>query len=281
MDLPRFHKALILGSSVSASVVLLGLCASPSQSFEGEVNDDGSIELHNSLRSLGSEPLPGGGSSPSRPIRETLSLPDCPINNPSTGIVETCSTALLGCPAGSVKMRVWTAPAGTKPGSPGWTAGSPYCSSDPTAAPTPTMTLEEFRRLPLPAGSAYVQPPGDYVLIRMPTNVYAGGTTPVELSTTLLGQPVKVRATPTAWTWTFGDGTTMGPSQDPGGPYPILTHVHEYTAPGTYAITMTTHYTGEYSVDNGPWQAISGQAHVSSPPATVIVRTAHAQLRAN
>lgn len=71
----------------------------------------------------------------------------------------------------------------------------------------------------------------------MPTNAYATSTTPVELTTDLLGQPVRVRATPVAWSFDYGDGTVVGPTQDPGGPYPELS-----MGPGVAAMTTASHF---------------------------------------
>lgn len=144
-----------------------------------------------------------------------------------------------------------------------------------------SLSLEEFRRLPLPAGVSVVEPAGEYHLVRMPTNVYTTTTTPIELTTTVVGQSVRVRATPVAWSWDFGDGTRLGPTREPGGRYPTRTHVHEYQSRGTYPIRMTTHYDGEFQVAGGPWQPIDGQAQVISDPHTVTVLAGKARLRAD
>lgn len=181
------------------------------------------------------------------------------------------------CPEPEVRIRLWTAPLGTPVGTGTWTAGQSFCAA-PTEPATPVLSVEEFRRLPLPAGTSVVQPPGTDVLIRMPANAYTTSTRPVLLNTTLLGQAVQVRATPTSWTFDYGDGTKVGPSKDPGGPYPKLTTAHTYTTAGSYTITLTTHYSGEYSVAGGPWLPVDGQAHVTSPGHLVVVRTAESQL---
>jgi PKD repeat protein len=84
--------------------------------------------------------------------------------------------------------------------------------------------------------------------------------------------------TPTAYAWDFGDGTTIGPTPDPGGPYPTLTNAHTYTRPGTFSITMTTYYAAEYSVDNGEFEPITGQTSVTGTPVTVQVLAGGADL---
>ena len=128
----------------------------------------------------------------------------------------------------------------------------------------PGFTQTDFQRLPLPAAKASVEPSNGYTLVHVPTNVYAEAD-PVTLDTELLGFPVQVRATPARYSWDFGDGSTVGPTTDAGAPYPDLSITHEYAEAGTFAVTLTTYYTGEYSVAGGPWLPIDGEAEVASP----------------
>ena len=72
----------------------------------------------------------------------------------------------------------------------------------------------------------------------------------------------------------------MGPTSDPGGPYPTLTNSHSYTRTGSYAITMTTYYTAQLSVAGGPFEPIAGQAGVASAPVNVQVLAGRTELRA-
>jgi hypothetical protein len=139
------------------------------------------------------------------------------------------------------------------------------------------FTVADFQRLALPASAFTIQPPGGRVLIDVPTNVYAS-TEPVVLSTTSLGQRVEVEATPSAWSFDFGDGVVLGPTQDPGGPYPDLTNSHAYSAVGVFEVVVTTTYTGRFRVDGGSWSEVDGTASVTSAPLTLTVHTAEAQL---
>ena len=131
------------------------------------------------------------------------------------------------------------------------------------------LTLATSSASHCPAGTSTVEPPGGYVLVTMPTNVFASSIDPVVLTTTVLGQPVQVRATPARWSWDFGDGTVIGPTSDPGAAYPALTNTHAYTDRGDYEIVMTTHYTGEFSLDGATWYPIQGEAQVDSAPVAV------------
>lgn len=174
--------------------------------------------------------------------------------------------------AGPVPVLALPRPYRLTIGQPGRTRVGTFCSN-PDAPGTdpllPGFTLTDFQRLPLPAGTSTIEPPGGYVLIGMPTNAYASTTEPALFDTDLAGVPVQVRATAARWTWDFGDGAVVGPTSDPGAAYPALRNTHAYTTRGSYPITMTTHYTGEYSVAGGPWLPIPGEAHIDSTPATV------------
>lgn len=175
---------------------------------------------------------------------------------------------------------VWQAPAVDGVASGAYTQAGRQCMVAPppgqpavpgAAEPVvlPVMTQADFQRLPLPAGVSSVQPASGEVLVDMPTNTFAEAE-PVELETDLLGFPVTVRATPVAYTWDYGDGTVVGPTSDPGAPWPDLRVTHTYASAGTYAITLTTHYEGEYSVLDGPFLPVDGQAEVTSEPQDVV-----------
>lgn len=195
-----------------------------------------------------------------------------------------CETAVVACPPGEVMFWLFRAPAGTEIGASGWLQYGQRCVVPPTAgaAPValPALSLEDFRRLPLPAGVPHVEPGRGYTLVNAPTNVYTDAA-PVVLDTDLLGFPVRVRATPAQYTWDFGDGSVLGPTSDPGGPYPILSTTHTYTAGGERVITLTTAYTGEYSVAAGPWLPVPGTAQVSSAPMGIRVLSGRNQLVAD
>ncbi|WP_432574502.1 PKD domain-containing protein [Kineococcus sp. SYSU DK005] len=135
----------------------------------------------------------------------------------------------------------------------------------------PTITVEDVRRVGLPAATANVQPAGGDVALNVPVNVYAQAGA-VTRDVQVLGFPVTIRATPSSFTWSFGDGGSLGPTTDPGAPYPAMTTTHTYTRPGTYAVTLTTTYAAEYSVAGRPFQAVDGTVDVASPSAAL---TAH------
>ncbi len=162
-----------------------------------------------------------------------------------------------------------------------WQAAGSACMN-PEDVPTgavPAFTLEDFRRLPLPAAGLHVQPSNGRTLVTVPTNLYATSA-PATFRVTLLGTPIVVRATPTAWTWTYGDGTRRT-FTSPGGPYPSLDTAHTYTRAGRYTVTLTTTWTGTYSIAGGPAVAVDGTATVASPATSLLAVETRAELVAD
>ncbi|MDQ0277543.1 hypothetical protein QO003_001846 [Arthrobacter silviterrae] len=128
----------------------------------------------------------------------------------------------------------------------------------------------EFKQLPVAPATIGSQP-GPHTLRGNNTNFYANATEQT-FNITLLGQKVHITATTTTYTWNYGDGTTLGPTPSHGAPLPDdrigeqTKTSHAYTTTGKYTITLTTHYTGTYTVNNGPTLPIPGQVNIPSPP---------------
>lgn len=130
----------------------------------------------------------------------------------------------------------------------------------------PVLTVDDFRSLPLPAPVLRLQPDRGWVLVNVETIVMTDAT-PVPLRTTLAGFGVDVEAVPQQFTYDFGDGHDLV-TVSPGRPYPDHDTFHEYEAPGTYAITLTTEWSGRYRVDGDPtWREVTGTATTSSTSA--------------
>lgn len=219
--------------------------------------------------------------------------PACSGNDPNAPLDDNCRFAQLACPPGEYLFFQYRAPAAngvptgdyTQVGRQCIGSAEPIDPTDPAAVAAaqpviPGMTEEDFQSLPLPAGVSNVQPAGGDVLVTVPTNVYAHAE-PVTLDTQLLGFPVQVRATPVSYSWDFGDGTVVGPTDDPGAPYPALRNSHAYATAGHYGITLTTHYRGEYSVAGGPFLPVPGEAEIASPTVAVTAHTGRNELVAD
>jgi hypothetical protein len=223
---------------------------------------------------LPAESVPGAGASVPKVQRKYEPACFQDLNDISISclaINEQCSAG-----DGGALMRVLEAPAGQNP--PEWRdTNRTVCRyRDQPLGPVideeqelPTVTIEFFRRLPIQPSNSEVQPAPD-TLIGANTNVYARPA-PQTFVEVLDGHDVSIRAIPTSYTWNYGDGTTLGPVPEPGGPLPTsrigerTPTSHRYSATGDLAVVLTTTYRGEYSIDGMAWIGIDGQASVASP----------------
>lgn len=151
--------------------------------------------------------------------------------------------------------------------------GGPSCiySEDPAAFEERlrAAVLSAFQESPIAPGQLSVQP-SPHTLIGAHTNVYVeAGEQVFEMN--LLGQSIRIVASPTEYTFDYGDGTSYGPARVPGGPLPEsrwgeqTATSHAYEATGDFPVTVTTFFSGEYSVNGGPMVPIDGRAQVTSP----------------
>ncbi len=128
----------------------------------------------------------------------------------------------------------------------------------------------ELQKSPIQPATVGSQP-GPHTLRGQETNFYADASEQ-QFNLTLLGQKVHITATPATYTWNYGDGTLWGPTISAGAPLPDdrigeqTKTSHVYTATGKYAITVTTHFNGVYSVNGGPALPIPEQGHFTSNP---------------
>jgi hypothetical protein len=129
----------------------------------------------------------------------------------------------------------------------------------------PTLDdLITFRPTP---GVDHMEPNGWFVQ-GLDANFYSTGGSSIQ-SGTLLGQPARVRFTPVAWTWNYGDGTTR--TRNTSGNTWRAQHIrefdptatsHVYTRRGTYWIDLTLTYRAEYTFGASGWGTIDGYLHL-------------------
>lgn len=138
-----------------------------------------------------------------------------------------------------------------------------------------TQIQTKFQQLPINAGRSVMQP-SPHTLRGAETNFYAEAIEQT-FGVDMLGQSVAIVAKPVQYSWSYGDGTSLGPQAVAGGPLPqdrwgekTLTS-HVYTQTGDFPVVLTTHFQGTYSVNGGPPLPIPGQGQFSSPPQTVSV----------
>ena len=135
--------------------------------------------------------------------------------------------------------------------------------------------LAAFQERPIAPGQLVLQP-SPHTLVGMETNVYVQASEQV-FDMVLLGQNIRIVATPTEFELNYGDGTVYGPTPVPGAPLSRdrlgqqTQTSHQYTASGDYQVGATVHFSGTYSVNGGTVIPIDGRASVSSPAQTLRV----------
>ena len=193
--------------------------------------------------------------------------------------VAICDPALANagcanaCPAGFLMETLMI----TDPRLPAAIAGATRCRSPSGATPAQVRLAasDQFSQL-LTTAHPSQQPAGGGV-VNLPT-LFATNTPAAQaFDETLLGVQVTLNVD-ASWTWDFGDGATLT-STDPGGAYPIASLSHIYLHAGTYTVTLTTNWTGTFSMAGGPAAVIPGGPipRVSNPFA-IDVHEAHSVL---
>jgi hypothetical protein len=142
---------------------------------------------------------------------------------------------------------------------------------------TPAMVRREFERLSWPTARLRVQPPDGQTLVNFDTNFFTDNTEPTTRTITLLGQQVTIEATPTEYTWHFGDGDSST-TTSPGAAYPALDVTHSYTDTAEVSPSVDTTYQGRYRVNNDGWQTIPGSLTVGGEAVALQVRSASPRL---
>ena len=177
-----------------------------------------------------------------------------------------------------------------KPGP--WKLVGRTCHTDLVpSAPVLSMAqiLSAFRRTPFAKPRVHIQPEGNETLVTLPTYFEttwpAEGFQPGEVDTAdpaqMLGHRVRIRPTATSYTYTFGDGTHLGPTDSPGGTYPDGDVTHTYDKAGSYPTRISVTYGGEFSIDGGQWIRIPATATVTGPTQPLRVRIANNRLYNN
>lgn len=199
------------------------------------------------------------------------------------------SADLCGSPAARALGVQVDAAAGATPltneiclgGTPAAAAGGPPAQQAAAVVEEVALSAAAFRKLPIPPAVLHTENNG-FALRNAETNIYARNKTH-ELTTTVLGKAVRVRAIPVEYVFAYGDGATLK-TKEPGGPVPEGSEPwvtktatsHQYKETGKLSAGLVTTYRGEYSVDGGPFEPVEGTASVASAPIVVDVwRTRH------
>ena len=150
----------------------------------------------------------------------------------------------------------------------GENVGTACLTADEEAAvgdppPIRALVLRAFKNLDWPASELEVQPPGGKTLVNLETNFYTANTEATSIPVTLVRSRVVVTASPVAYRWHFGDGTSTT-TTSPGAPYPDLDVAHVYETTDKVVVSVDTQYgAASFTVDGGPPEQIPSTIWVS------------------
>ena len=162
-----------------------------------------------------------------------------------------------------------------------WTFIGESCLPTPTngevtPAVSETDVTTAFRELAWPKAELRLQPTGGTTLVNKNTHAHTTSPGPVAKDVTLLGQRVTIEATPTSWTWHWGDGTS-DTTDHPGAPHPgAVTHAYRRATPVHPRVDVT--YQGRYRLNGSAWQPLTNTHTVTGDPQPLEVREAISQL---
>ncbi|WP_164984593.1 hypothetical protein [Oerskovia turbata] len=191
---------------------------------------------------------------------------------------ESEGVLVVACEADQVALdpifkQTWVNnPDGTISGLSRWELQDPAAPGDCVAAVDLAALAEaEFQRLTIAPSPVTIQPPDGWTLVNVDTITYTSPA-PQTFSTTLLGIPVTIEATPDAFTWDYDDGSTPVTTTDPGRAYPHHTVAHVYEEEAVATITLATTWHGRFQITGtATWTPITGTATTTTtaPPLTI------------
>lgn len=155
--------------------------------------------------------------------------------------------------------------------------GTPEAGGGEAAEPVViTVSLSDFQAMPVEPLVASAGPDDGWLPVHM-VNVLHTDDEMQSLATEVLGVSVEVRAVPVSFHWDLGDGSTITTSTA-GAPYPSEEITAEYAFEGWYDVTLTTTFSGQFSVAGGEWQDIDGTIEVASDPVPIYSKSLESRL---
>jgi hypothetical protein len=222
---------------------------------------------------------PTSGASQSGRIEEWMRAPFClhyqDLDTSSPKCLYPTLPIVQMCPDGTKALDPWWMRHRKADGT--WSAWAPRSTSQCPAELFAAALATAWEEMPIAPNTITIQPNTGWVLTTVPTIVYVDRA-PRTRGVTLIGRPVTIRATPSAYTWTWGDGAQTVTTQ-PGTAYPNATVTHTYMyAERDVVIRLTTSWRGSYTTDGGAsWHDAPGVAHTTSTPIPVHVYNPHSE----
>ncbi len=143
----------------------------------------------------------------------------------------------------------------------------------------PGVTIDDLVSFRPRPGSDHTQPAG-WAVIGLDTNLYSTAASEVQHGS-LLGKPARVRFTPVAWHWSYGDGSqeTLSTAGAPwpaggGGDFDQTATSHVYRAPGRYVVRLDIRFVAVFEWAGEGWRSVRGTIDAAADPLTIAVGTA-------
>ena len=239
---------------------------------------DGEFETSDTLSRLPDRgPVPGPALVETRALDPRFCLPGAPQAF-ATAYIQLCLDPVEDCPDGQVLQPARESrsrPAGTADWGP-WEPLSAATCVTPGEDDLIDDVRTAFAQMTITPPPVTVIDGRGWTFVQIDTIVYSDDQ-PQTLAATAGGTPVEIRATPVEWHWDFGDKTKPLTTTTPGGPYPDKTVSHVYTHLGTYQVTLTTTWQGQWRlVGETAWRDVDGQnvtTSTSEPFTTHEIRT--------
>jgi hypothetical protein len=212
------------------------------------------------------------------------------LDNP--GRTALCAEAITACDPAPGPMYYVLQRSVSADGQPlsGWRIVGRTCAPATALGVQPSITLVDIQRafaaVPWATLSTGMQPPNNLTLVTVPVFYQVQwateGISPGEVVSVdparMLGYHVDIRPVLVGYTYHFGDGTSFGPTPDPGGTYPNGGITHPYAKAGVYAVRIDATLGAEFRIEGGPWTRIRDTATVGGIPTSMSVKTARAVL---
>ncbi|WP_277213353.1 PKD domain-containing protein [Isoptericola croceus] len=137
----------------------------------------------------------------------------------------------------------------------------------------------EFRTMPITPARVSLEVERDWAIVNFGVHPRTDED-PQVLATELLGVPVEIRAVPAEYTWDAGDGTDPVVTDHPGGQWGTAQAIHlPYPAPGTFSVTLTTTWHGQFRIVGTPtWTDVPGEATTTDTTYPIEVHAAEVRL---
>ncbi len=225
---------------------------------------------------------------PPSPVSGSVSYPQVTRSiSPSCDVEGTAGGVLCGvsCAEGQIEYVVITRRI-ESPGAPPKVTEDLECGLPDQSIQS--LAVQEFYQTQVKIPSPEMHPPDQRTLVNLP-NVLWSDFTGYEHDTDIQNADVRLKFTPVKYTWNFSDDKSLT-TTEPGKPYdPDLTDrvdqvedqypvTHRFTDTGKATISLTVVINGQYSVNGGTWQPITGSLQATSPNVAITVYEARGQL---